>query len=72
MCKGCNAEPIHGPCYSCMTCPDYYLCEDCNLKQIHKEHEMFQVVVKNTKLKGGNEKYVNDTAELYFYLFAVS
>jgi len=52
-CHGCKTGPIHGPRYKCETCDDYDLCEDCNLKQIHKEHEMFQVVVKDTKLKGG-------------------
>ncbi|CAE6435973.1 unnamed protein product [Rhizoctonia solani] len=36
-CDGCNADPIIGPRYHCLSphCPDYDLCQDCMNKNVH-------------------------------------
>ncbi|CUA72692.1 hypothetical protein RSOLAG22IIIB_10222 [Rhizoctonia solani] len=36
-CDGCNADPIIGPRYHCLSphCPDYDLCQSCMTKNVH-------------------------------------
>ena len=44
MCNGCRVQPIQGIRYSCANCPDYDLCEDCEVQQIHiKTHIFYKV-----------------------------
>ena len=42
ICDGCN-QPICGLGYRCLVCPDYDLCEECENKALHLEHDMMRV-----------------------------
>ena len=39
-CDGCGMNPIRGPRFKCLDCPDYDICEDCYNNETHKEHKM--------------------------------
>lgn len=42
VCDACDGSII-GYRYKCSVCPDYDLCEECNSKNLHKEHEMTEI-----------------------------
>ena len=42
ICDGCN-QPIFGLRYKCLVCPDYDLCEKCEKKALHSEHDMIRM-----------------------------
>lgn len=39
ICDGCD-QPIFGLRYKCLVCPDYDLCDKCEKKALHSEHDM--------------------------------
>jgi len=41
-CDGCE-KPVVGFRYKCVQCPDYDLCERCEAKRIHPEHNMMRI-----------------------------
>ena len=41
-CDGCEG-PVVGCRYKCMVCPDYDLCERCEAKGLHKDHNMMRL-----------------------------
>lgn len=43
-CDGCEASPIKGPRFKCMVCPDYDLCQGCENKGLHSEHNMVKLM----------------------------
>lgn len=42
ICDGCD-QPIFGLRYKCLVCPDYDLCEECETKALHSEHDMIRI-----------------------------
>lgn len=50
VCDGCN-QPLYGPRYKCVICPDYDLCSACEQKGIHPEHDKFKIT--HPKTAGG-------------------
>lgn len=47
VCDGCE-QPIYGPRYKCVICPDYDLCFICEQKGIHPEHDKFKITHPRT------------------------
>lgn len=49
-CDGCNASPIRGNRYQCTWCPDFDLCEECEMKgdKHPQAHPMLKVKVVGT------------------------
>ena len=45
-CDGCGMNPIRGPRFKCLDCPDYDICEDCYSKETHNEHNMQRISIK--------------------------
>jgi len=41
-CDGCEG-PVRGKRYKCVTCPDYDLCETCEGKNLHPEHNLLRI-----------------------------
>lgn len=42
VCDACDG-PVIGSRYKCTVCPDYDLCEECNNKNLHKEHSLNKI-----------------------------
>jgi len=42
-CDGCGTSPIVGIRHKCNTCPDYDLCEQCDKKEVHREHTFTKI-----------------------------
>ena len=42
--NGCRMKPIRGNRYKCHTCMDYDLCESCEKKGTHPEHNIFHLI----------------------------
>uniref|UniRef100_A0A1X7T7Q1 ZZ-type domain-containing protein n=1 Tax=Amphimedon queenslandica TaxID=400682 RepID=A0A1X7T7Q1_AMPQE len=42
ICDGCSFS-IYGKRFKCCICPDYDLCEDCEGKGLHTDHDMFTI-----------------------------
>lgn len=42
VCDGCDG-PVIGIRYKCCVCPDYDLCQVCEEKELHSEHDMFKI-----------------------------
>ena len=47
ICDVCGMYPMKGKRFKCMVCPDYDLCQECNVKGFrtnpcHPKHELFQ------------------------------
>lgn len=42
VCDGCES-PIFGNRFKCMVCPDYDLCDPCEKKGLHPEHDMMKI-----------------------------
>lgn len=42
ICDGCD-QPISGLRYKCLVCPDYDLCDKCEKKALHSEHDMIRM-----------------------------
>ena len=42
VCDGCEGQ-IYGIRYKCCVCPDYDLCEKCEGKGMHQEHDMYKI-----------------------------
>ena len=43
LCAGCF-QPFYGELYSCMVCPNYYICSECKEeRKIHNQHKMIDV-----------------------------
>lgn len=47
VCDGCE-DSVRGKRFKCATCPDYDLCEVCEDKNIHKEHDMLLMRTPST------------------------
>lgn len=47
VCDGCE-QPIYGPRYKCVICPDYDLCFICEQRGIHPEHDKFKITHPRT------------------------
>ena len=43
VCDGCEGA-IKGPRFKCMMCPDYDLCQICEGKGIHSDHNMVKIM----------------------------
>ena len=52
VCDGCDMNPIRGPRFKCLDCPDYDICENCYNKETHKEHKM-----KRITMEGKSKRY---------------
>ena len=45
-CSSCHASPIHGNCYKCTTCAEFYLCQPCFNTDFHNKHSfLFRQVI---------------------------
>ncbi|CAD8113398.1 unnamed protein product [Paramecium sonneborni] len=42
-CDGCQVHPIIGSRFKCLECPDYDLCEECQVKNLHNHHKFFKI-----------------------------
>ncbi|CAD8117268.1 unnamed protein product [Paramecium sonneborni] len=42
-CDGCQTSPIIGSRFKCLECPDYDLCEECQVKNLHNHHQFFKI-----------------------------
>ena len=42
VCDGCEG-PVCGNRFKCVICPDYDLCEPCEKKGLHSEHDMMKI-----------------------------
>ncbi|WAQ94765.1 YN8B-like protein [Mya arenaria] len=42
-CDGCNATPIIGTRYKCMSCYEYDLCDGCMSKRVHPNHSFKRI-----------------------------
>ena len=43
VCDGCE-QPIRGARFKCMVCPDYDLCQSCEGKGMHSQHNMVKMM----------------------------
>merc|ERR1712198_773594 len=54
ICDGCEKSPIKGTRYKCLTCPDFDLCDDCQLKGKHSDHNMMKLTIPRSLLPPWN------------------
>ena len=43
VCDGCE-QPVKGARFKCMVCPDYDLCQTCEGKGLHSDHNMVKMM----------------------------
>jgi len=54
ICDGCEKSPIKGTRYKCLSCPNFDLCDDCQLKGKHSEHNMMKLTTPRSSLPAWN------------------
>jgi len=54
ICDGCEMSPIKGTRYKCLICPDFDLCNDCQSKGEHSEHNMMKLTTPRSSLPPWN------------------
>ena len=60
ICDGCD-QPIFGLRYKCLVCPDYDLCEECETKALHSEHDMIRMECPTDSTARGKKCDHNNT-----------